>query len=125
MRAISLARVLLAVIVWWYAIDAATVYGGVWDSQANPIEGGEVTFPNDERLVGTLKRDWDRFWVLTIPGGTEVRFVDYVRMSYKMPEQTRSFVSFWRSTLPVLLVSCAVLCLLFLPLIRSRRTQSK
>lgn len=74
-------KLLIALVVWWYSMDAALLYGGIWDSQANPTEV-VVTLPGGGQLAGTMTRDWNRNYVVTAPDGAEARFQAYDSLAY-------------------------------------------
>ncbi len=104
-------RILVGLVLWWYAMDAAIVYGGIWDSRANPTANVEVVLANGSRLKGELRRDWDRSWLLAVADGSEVRFVDHQMMSFERPLKPHGFWEHWRSLMPVVFVSAAFLML--------------
>jgi len=116
-------RVLVGLVFWWYAMDAAIVYGGIWDSRANPTPNVEVVLANGSRSKGELRRDWDRSWLLTVADGSEVRFVDHQMMSFERPLKPRGFWAYWRSLMPVALVGAAFLIFAVVG-IRARRLRS-
>jgi len=118
-------RAVIAFIVWWYAATTAFHYGGIWHSRANPKEG-VVVLNNDQRIVGSLTRDWENNWVLDAEGG-RYRFKDYKLMQIPFPQGANvpSVFGSWRMTLPVYLVSTLFLIFLLADILGFRRRSDK
>lgn len=104
-------RIVLAAVVWWYVLDAAIVYGGIWDSQANPTPEVETVLGNGQHITGALSRDWQKRWVISTVDGAEVRVADFAMMTFKAPEHVDGGSAFsrvidhWRSVGPMMLVN--------------------
>lgn len=104
-------RIVVAAVLWWYVMDAAIVYGGIWDSQANPAPEVEAVLGNGQHITGALSRDWQKRWVISTPDGAEVRFADFAMMTFKAPERVDGafapsrLLDHWRSVGPVMLAN--------------------
>ena len=122
-------RTLIALVVWWFAASAAFEYGGIWHSRAHPKQG-MVVLNNDQRITGTLTRDWENNWVLVDAEGGRYRFKDYKLMQMPFPQAGSGPGVFgsWRITLPVYFVSSVFLIFLLWDIMgfrgRSVRPQS-
>jgi len=92
-------------------MDAAIVYGGIWDSQANPTLEVEAVLGNGQHITGALSRDWQKLWVISTTDGAEVRFAKFSMMTFKAPERVDGafapsrVIDHWRSVGPVMLVN--------------------
>lgn len=98
-------RLFIGVVIAWFAMDAAIVYGGIWDSKAHPKANVEVQFDGGRRVTGTLSRNWDKSWSLVQSNGAEVNFTDYQVMTFDLPKSNAVAISHWRSMSPVAVVS--------------------
>lgn len=124
----SLARLIVVSAIFCIALDLAVQYGGIWQSQAQPAQGVEVTLSDGRTVMtGSLRRAWSKDWVLETSDGRQWRFQSYTAMRFQPPAQADSFraSSRWRAWLPAVAVVSAwlawLLQALWFPLV-SRRT---
>lgn len=106
-------------------MDAAIVYGGIWDSQANPTPEVEAVLGNGQHITGALARDWQKNWVISTADG-QVRFVDFQSMTFKAPEHVDGAVvptlviEHWRSVGPLMLVNVVLVAFVAAGIFRRR-----
>lgn len=96
-------RLFVVLVVGYFVLDAALLYGGIWDSQANPTEA-TVTLPSGQQLTGSMTRDWDQSFVIVAPNG-QTRFTEYRAMAFPTPNHARSVWHHWRLMMAVVLPS--------------------
>jgi hypothetical protein len=100
-------RILILYVLWFFAFNAAFVYGDIWDSQAHPYKDVGVALNNNEVINGTLYRQWDKTWVLTTESGNKIRAKEFVmsgKLSSSTPEESRTLLLRWRFWLPIVFV---------------------
>ena len=107
-------RVVLAFVVWYFAVSVAMIYGSIWESRANPKQDVFVAFVDGSSARGTLMRNWDKSWSLATGDGQEVRFDDFQSMAWSVPKEPPGVFQSWRALVPVSLISaCFVVFVLF------------
>ena len=102
-RTPSLARLLVVSAIFYYLLGQALEYGAVWQSQAEPTPGVDVTLSDGKTVMtGTLWRAWSKEWVLETADGQQWHFQNYAVMRFRPPEQGGLVRdrSAWRSLLP-------------------------
>lgn len=97
--------VIVALVLWWFGMEIAMKYGGIWDSLANPTERATVVLSDGQQLTGALSRTWSEEWVLRTADEIDFTFRHFKYMKFAAPAEPRGFASAWRSWLPVLLVN--------------------
>lgn len=123
----QLIRVIIAFVVWFYLSEFAVTYGGIWQSQSNPTPNVQVQLQNGAAEIGSLQQTWSRDWVLLKKDGSisNLKDLSYVTLSFPVPSEVPDFWAFWRSWLPLALVSGAtIFFVLFtglLPLLQRER----
>lgn len=123
----QLIRIIIAFVAWFYLSEAALTYGGIWQSQSNPTRDVQVQLQNGTTEVGSLQQTWARDWVLLKNDGSisNLKDLSNVTLSFPVPSEVPDLWAFWRSWLPLALVSGAtIFFVLFtglLPLLQRER----
>lgn len=112
----SIVRLCLTLVVWWFAVSWAATYGSIWESQVHPLQGVTLQFADGTSATGNLSRNFDQSWNLSATDGSTRQFKqsDWVVMT-TTPRTGQSFGDMWRSWLPVVLVSAAAVTLMGWP----------
>lgn len=113
-------RILVAGVIWWYSMAVAIEYSGIWDSQAKPRTGVEVSFSATQHITGTLTRDWQNSYVLASSDGKKVHFKDFQMMTSPIPSQS-NLLEHWRLLILPVFVSSLFMLVLISPFVRNRR----
>lgn len=118
-------KFLIACLVAWFAMEAAMVYGSIWDSRSNPTRNVEVTFSKDRRETGALSRNWDKSWQLVTDQGRVIQFKEFDMLSIEPNPKDVGPLSHWRALMPVTLVAMAIMFAIFvnlMPMSLSKRS---
>lgn len=109
-------KFLIACVVAWFAMEAAMVYGSIWDSRSNPTPNVEVTFSKDRRESGALSRNWDKSWQLVTVQSRVIQFREFDMMTFQSQPADSSLITRWRSFVPATLVSVTFMLFILLSL---------
>ena len=103
----QLIRIIIAFVAWFYLSEVALTYGGIWQSQSNPTRDVQVQLQNGTTEVGSLQQTWARDWVLLKNDGSisNLKDLSNVTLSFPVPSEAPNLWEFWRSWLPLALVS--------------------
>ena len=113
-------RVLLVLVVWWFAFGEAATYGAIWHGQAHPTRGVELVLNSGAVVTGDLTPNWDKSWALVSGDGTTriVQTGDWRVLRTQAGGSALGPWQMWRSWGPVGLVTGVCVFLLMLPAFR-------
>lgn len=106
-------RIVIALVIWCFCVEAAITYGGIWQSQSSPTRNVSVQHDGGAIEVGSLQRSWSRDWTLVKSDGSTSNLKDLSRVivSIQRPDEAPGYWALWRSWLPMILVSVVALLL--------------
>jgi hypothetical protein len=116
-------RFIFALVGLYFSVALAITYGGIWHSQSHPTPNVQVRFADGTTESGTLKRAWNRNWVLTKDSGSELRFSDdaKVSLSFTPTDKKLDYWQQWRAWGPVVLAYWGFLLFAVWPWLRLSR----
>jgi hypothetical protein len=100
---------IIGLVVIWYVMSSVMVYSAIWDSQARPTKNVEVHLKDGSVIHGSLSSDWDRQYVLETKDGLQYKFTEFNMMTMKELRFDDTFLSHWRATMPLYVLSMVLL----------------
>lgn len=107
-----------------YLLSKAAAFGQIWDGVANPRPGVDIGL-GEKKYHGTLGRDWNADYILTLESGEEIHFKEFSWMSVKLDQnRDNSITKYWRSIFPPFIVIAIFLFITAWSFFESRKSDA-